>query len=107
DQVRDTLPTRVRFGAAAKPFKPLTLSVEAIAPINDTPSAAFGVPLADPTTSANNANVTDLGFNWYWNHYVKLTFDWQYAGYNRPVLLTTTSTTGHNNLFWFRTQVFF
>ncbi|HVA50635.1 MAG TPA: hypothetical protein VNH11_30090 [Pirellulales bacterium] len=70
-------------------------------------SAAFGVPLADPTTSANNANVTDLGFNWYWNHYVKLTFDWQYAGYNRPVLLTTTSTTGHNNLFWFRTQVFF
>lgn len=70
-------------------------------------STAFGVPLADPTTSANNANVTDIGFNWYLNHYVKLTFDWQYAAYNRPVLLTTTTTTGFNNLFWFRTQVFF
>lgn len=46
DQVRDTLPTRVRFGASAKPFKPLTLSIEAIAPINDTPSAACGVEYA-------------------------------------------------------------
>jgi hypothetical protein len=46
DQVRDTLPTRVRFGAAVKPFKPLTLSLEAIAPINDTPSGAFGVEYA-------------------------------------------------------------
>jgi hypothetical protein len=46
DQVRDTLPTRVRFGAAVRPFKPLTLSVEAIAPINDSPSGAFGVEYA-------------------------------------------------------------
>ena len=43
DQVRDTLPTRVRFGGAVKPFPSLTLSLEAIAPINDTPSGAFGV----------------------------------------------------------------
>jgi hypothetical protein len=46
DQVRDTLPTRVRFGAAVNPIKPLTLSLEAIAPINDTPSGAFGVEYA-------------------------------------------------------------
>jgi phosphate-selective porin OprO and OprP len=70
-------------------------------------SAAFGVPLADPATSANRANVTDIGFNWYLNHYVKLTVDWQYSAYNQPVLLTTTTTTSFNNLFWFRTQVFF
>jgi hypothetical protein len=43
DQVRDSLPTRVRFGGAVKPFPPLTLSLEAIAPINDSPSGAFGV----------------------------------------------------------------
>jgi hypothetical protein len=43
DQVRDSMPTRIRFGAAVKPIKPLTLSLEAIAPINDTPSGAFGV----------------------------------------------------------------
>ena len=46
DQVRDTLPTRVRIGGAVKPFKPLTLSVEGIAPVNDTPSGAFGVEYA-------------------------------------------------------------
>jgi hypothetical protein len=46
DQVRDTLPTRVRFGAAVNPIKPLTLSLEAIAPINDTPSGAFGIEYA-------------------------------------------------------------
>ena len=46
DQVRNTLPTRVRFGAAVKPFKPLTLSLEAIGPINDSPSGALGVEYA-------------------------------------------------------------
>lgn len=43
DQIRDSLPTRVRFGGAVKPFKSLTLSAEAIAPINDSPYAAAGV----------------------------------------------------------------
>ena len=46
DQVRDTMPTRVRFGGAVSPIKPLTLSLEAIAPINDAPSGAFGVEYA-------------------------------------------------------------
>jgi hypothetical protein len=46
DQVRDTLPTRVKFGGAISPMKPLTLSLEAIAPIDDSPSGAFGVEYA-------------------------------------------------------------
>jgi hypothetical protein len=46
DQVRDTLPTRLKFGGAFKPFKPLTLSLEAIAPINDIPAGALGVEYA-------------------------------------------------------------
>ncbi|HVA50648.1 MAG TPA: porin [Pirellulales bacterium] len=58
-------------------------------------------------TSANNANVTDIGFNWYLVHYVKLTVDWQYSEYNRPVALTPGSTTKFNNLFWFRSQIYF
>jgi len=59
------------------------------------------------STSANNANVTDVGVNWYLNAYVKLTLDWQYGAYNRPVALTTTGTTSFNNLFWFRSQIYF
>ncbi len=43
DQVRDTLPTRIRLAGAVRPLKPLTLTGEAVAPINDAPYAAIGV----------------------------------------------------------------
>ncbi len=43
DKVRDTLPTRVRFGGGMRPYKPLLLTVEAIMPINNSPHAAAGM----------------------------------------------------------------
>jgi hypothetical protein len=43
DQVRDTLPTRLRFGGGMRPYKPLLLTVEAIMPINNSPHAAAGM----------------------------------------------------------------
>jgi hypothetical protein len=43
DKVRDTLPTRVRFGGGVRPIKPLLLTIEAIAPINDSPYGAAGM----------------------------------------------------------------
>ncbi|MFI5362638.1 MAG: PorV/PorQ family protein [Elusimicrobiota bacterium] len=46
DQVRDSMPARVRFGGAVKLVPPLTLSLEGIAPINNVPAAAFGVEYA-------------------------------------------------------------
>lgn len=46
DQVRDTLPLRIRFGGAVRPIKPLTLTAEAIAPVNDAPYAAAGAEWA-------------------------------------------------------------
>lgn len=42
DQVRDSLPTRLRLGGAVRPYKPLLLTIEAIAPIYDAPYAAAG-----------------------------------------------------------------
>lgn len=42
DKVRDSLPTRVRFGAGVRPYKPLLLTLETIAPIYDAPYAAAG-----------------------------------------------------------------
>jgi len=42
DKVRDTMPTRLRFGGAFFPIKPLALSAELIAPINDAPHGAAG-----------------------------------------------------------------
>ena len=41
--VRDTLPTRVRFGGGVRPIKPLLLTLEGIAPINNSPHGAAGV----------------------------------------------------------------
>ena len=68
----------------------------------------FTAGLANPAISSNRANVLDNGVNWYLNHYVKLTFDWQYSAYGNPVLLTAAGrNTSFNNLFWVRTQVFF
>jgi hypothetical protein len=43
DKVRDTLPTRLRFGGGVRPIKPLLLTIEAIAPINNLPYGAAGM----------------------------------------------------------------
>ncbi|HTI52236.1 MAG TPA: hypothetical protein VL475_14835 [Planctomycetaceae bacterium] len=70
-------------------------------------SNVFSAGLADQSISSNRATVLDNGFNWYLTHYTKFTFEWQYAFYGNPVWLTPTTTTGHNNLFWTRLQIFF
>lgn len=46
DQVRDSLPARLRFGGGVRPVKPLLLTLEAIAPINDAPYGAAGMEYA-------------------------------------------------------------
>lgn len=46
DQVRDTLPTRLRLGAAVRPIRPLLVSAEMIAPAANNPYGAFGVEYA-------------------------------------------------------------
>lgn len=43
DKVRDTLPTRLRFGGGVRPIKPLLLTIEGVAPINDAPYGAAGL----------------------------------------------------------------
>ena len=64
--------------------------------------------LADPTMpSSNRANVSDMGFNWYPNHYLKYSLGWQYAAYPTPVYIAPGKTTFFNNLFWLRAQLFF
>ncbi|MEK7233825.1 MAG: PorV/PorQ family protein [Elusimicrobiota bacterium] len=43
DKVRDSLPTRLRFGGAVRLIKPLLLTLEGIAPINNSPHGAAGM----------------------------------------------------------------
>ena len=69
----------------------------------------FSAELANPNDWTNNAAITDIGFNWYLNRFVRLTFDWQHSMYASPVLLNRQkdlrSTT--NDLFWVRCQLYF
>lgn len=43
DKVRDSMPARMRFGGAYRPIRPLALTAEVIAPINDAPHGAAGL----------------------------------------------------------------
>lgn len=62
DKVRDTMPARLRLGGAVHPIKPLALSAELIAPINDAPHGAAGVEYASELDRSIKAAVR-AGFN--------------------------------------------
>lgn len=63
--------------------------------------------LATANGMTNRLNVFDNGINWYLNHYLKLTFDWQYSQYASPVDVAPGKATKHQNIFWSRAQLFF
>lgn len=65
--------------------------------------------LADESDWTRRAAITDVGFNWYLNRFVKIAFDWQHSIFSTPVLLNS-DTNQHRksvDLFWARTQLFF
>ncbi|GIW87668.1 MAG: hypothetical protein KatS3mg108_1992 [Isosphaeraceae bacterium] len=69
----------------------------------------FTAELANPADWTNQAAITDIGFNWYPNRFVKLYFDWQRAYFGNPVLLNPQSGLRgrSNDLFWLRCQIWF
>jgi phosphate-selective porin OprO/OprP len=67
----------------------------------------FSGGIANAANWANRVSTTDTGITWYWNHYVRMYFDWQHAFYNKPVFMSDNKFTRHNDLYWFRTQIFF
>jgi hypothetical protein len=69
DQTRDTLPTRGRLGGAIRPVPGLTISFDAILPVDNSPTAAVGCEYVweiDKTVKAmlrggfNGQNISDL-----------------------------------------------
>ena len=70
NQTRDTLPTRARLGGAVRPASGLTLSLEAVMPVDNSPAGAAGCEYAwevDKGVKAmlrggfNSQNIEDLG----------------------------------------------
>jgi len=75
----------------------------------DLGDAVFRDGLADPRNWSANAYMTDVGFNWYLNQYVKFYIDWQHASFGKPILLNPNSGLfgRYSDMFWVRCQVYF
>lgn len=75
----------------------------------DIGNRIFTAGLADPAKWTNRAAITDIGWNWYLNRFVRITFDWQHAMYADPVLLNEAKDlrSRHNDLYWVRCQLYF
>jgi phosphate-selective porin OprO/OprP len=69
----------------------------------------FTAKLADPNLWTNRAEMTDVGFNWYLNKFVKIYFDWEHAMFGNPVVFNTMTMRKQltSDLFWLRFQVYF
>ncbi len=72
-------------------------------------SQVFTGGLVDPTMWTNRASTTDIGVNWYLNHFIKFTIDWQHAFLGGPVVLNPAGNqhTSHYDMLLFRAQLFF
>jgi phosphate-selective porin OprO/OprP len=73
----------------------------------DLGSQVFTAGLADPNLWANRVNVTDAGFNWHINQYLKFMFDWEHSEFNQPVLYAPNKRQLNADLFLARIQLFF
>ncbi|MEW4570769.1 porin [Tautonia sp. JC769] len=72
-------------------------------------SEVFEYDLADENLWTREVVMTDIGFNWYANRYLKFYFDWQRSAFGSPVLLNERDGTlrRSSDLFWIRCQIWF
>ena len=67
----------------------------------------FSGGLANPMLWTNEAQMVDVGFNWYLNKFLKVYFDWEHAMFGNPVFSNTGSFQKSNDLYWLRLQAYF
>jgi phosphate-selective porin OprO/OprP len=69
----------------------------------------FTTGLADGRLWSNDAEMIDLGMNWYPNRWIKFYLAWQHARFGSPVLVNEAKNifSRDMNLLWFRGQVYF
>jgi phosphate-selective porin OprO and OprP len=74
----------------------------------DLSSRVFTAGLSDPNLWTNRVEMTDVGFNWYMNKFVKVYFDWEHAMFAQPVSYAPGPRFQKtSDLFWLRFQVYF
>jgi phosphate-selective porin OprO/OprP len=91
-----------RFGLGA-------LEITARYSLLDLDKRVFTAGLADPNSWTNRTQMTDVGFNWYLNKFVKIYADWEHAMFGSPVVYNTMTGRRQltSDLFWLRFQVYF
>jgi phosphate-selective porin OprO/OprP len=67
----------------------------------------FSNGLADPNLWTNSLYITDLGFNWHINQYLKFLFTWEHSEFGQPVFTNIGSRSKTSDLFLARMQLFF
>jgi phosphate-selective porin OprO/OprP len=69
---------------------------------------AFG-RLMNTTTSATEATEFTAGFNWYWNRWVRMQFNWEHAMFNNAIRLgpTNANRIDHQDTLMARFQIIF
>jgi phosphate-selective porin OprO/OprP len=82
-----------RFGLGA-------FEITARSSLLDLDRRVFTDGLADPNLWTNRAEMTDVGFNWYLNKFVKVYFDWEHAMFAQPVLFRPGGRQKTSDLFW-------
>lgn len=75
----------------------------------DLDEKVFSAGLADAGKWTRSAYVTDTGFNWYMNRFIKFYFDWQHSIYGTPVLINEGKQTFSrtDDLWWIRCQIYY
>lgn len=73
----------------------------------DIGDEVFRFPIANQADWTNGLYLTDLGFNWYWNRWIKFVFDWEHAVFDKPVLFKADQRHLTSDLFWLRLQFYF
>ncbi len=63
--------------------------------------------LADPNLWTRKAQMTDVGFNWCLNRFVKMYFDWEHTEFANPVAYRPGAFQLTNDLYWLRFHVYF
>jgi phosphate-selective porin OprO/OprP len=67
----------------------------------------FTHDLANPMLWTNQAELVDVGLNWYLSKSVKVYLDWEHTIFGNPVFYNTGRFQNSNDLYWLRWQVLF
>ncbi len=67
----------------------------------------FARGFADPTKWANRLDQFMIGLNWWPNRYTRLSFDYVWTDFNKPIPITGPNAISTYNIFWMRFAMFF